>query len=282
MSAKVFWADGRGVVHTIAEKAGHRVSTIRGANVSVCETPADVARAGAARVAAWLSAAVSARKRATLALAGGRTPEALYRLLAETPNRETIDWGRVEIFWGDERCVPTDHPDSNYRMAREALLRHVPIPGAQIHRMPSELADAEEAAMAYERALRGVFNLEADQFPSFDLLLLGMGFDGHTASLFPGSPALRERTRLVVAPWVETVGAHRLTLTMPALIGAANTLLLVSGFDKAATLRDVLEGRHLPERFPVQGLRDSRGSVTWLVDRDAASALGLPRRTDEH
>ena len=252
-------------------------------DLRVVDTPQALAQAAAETVVRVAQESVAMRGRFVIALSGGSTPERLYRVLASEPRfRDAVPWSAVHVCWGDERHVLPAHPDSNYRMAREALLRHVPIPGAQIHRMPSELADAEEAAMAYERALRGVFNLEADQFPSFDLLLLGMGFDGHTASLFPGSPALRERTRLVVAPWVETVGAHRLTLTMPVLTSAANTLLLVSGFDKAATLRDVLEGRHLPERFPVQGLRDSHGTVTWLVDRDAASALGPQRRTDEH
>ena len=276
MSAKVFWADGRGVVHTIAEKAGHRVSTIRGANVSVCETPADVARAGAARVAAWLSAAVSARKRATLALAGGRTPEALYRLLAETPNRETIDWGRVEIFWGDERCVPPDHLDSNYRMVREALLARVAVPEANIHRMRGETADPGAAACEYEEVLRRACRVEADTLPRFDVCLLGLGSDGHTASLFPGSPAIRETQRWVAAARVEKLDAWRLTLTPAVLNNARHVLFLATGKDKAETLRAVLEGPVDADRLPAQTVRPARGRVEWLLDRDAAGRLASP------
>jgi 6-phosphogluconolactonase/glucosamine-6-phosphate isomerase/deaminase len=138
----------RGAVRSNVANVGESVDGMRKANVIVCGTPADVARAGAARVATWLSAAVSARKRATVSLAGGRTPETLYRVPAETPYRETIDWGGVEIFWGDERCVPPDHPDSNYRMVREALLARVAIPEANIHRMRGETADPAAAARA--------------------------------------------------------------------------------------------------------------------------------------
>jgi 6-phosphogluconolactonase len=163
-------------------------------------------------------------------------------------------------------------------MTREALLDHVPIPAGQIHRMASEDPDPESAASAYELTLRGLFDLKEGERPSFDLLILGMGADGHTASLFPGSPALRERTRLVVAPWVETLGAFRITLSMPVLTSAVRTLVLVAGPEKAAALRDVFEGPHLPERFPAQGLRDARGTVTWLADRAAASALGKKKQ----
>jgi len=249
------------------------VSTIRGANVIVCETPADVARAGAARVATWLSAALSARKRATVALAGGRTPEALYRLLAETPYRETIEWGSVEIFWGDERCVPPDHPDSNYRMAHEALLARVAVPEANIHRMRGETADPGTAARAYEELLRLACRVEVDTLPRFDVCLLGLGSDGHTASLFPGLPAIRETQRWVAAARVEKLDAWRLTLTPAVLNNARNVLFLATGKEKAETLRAVLEGPMDPDRLPAQIIRPARGRVEWLLDCAAAGRL---------
>jgi 6-phosphogluconolactonase len=246
--------------------------------LTVLDTAEDLARSAAETVVRLARRSVERRGRFVIALSGGSTPERLYRALAGEPTfRDAVPWPSVHVCWGDERHVPPAHRDSNYRMAREALLDHVPIPAAQVHRIASEYADPEAAALAYELALRGVFDLKEGERPSFDLLLLGMGADGHTASLFPGSPALRERTRLVVAPWVETLGAFRITLSMPVLTSAARTLLLVAGPEKAAALRDVLEGPHVPERFPVQGLRDSRGTVTWLADRAAASALTAAR-----
>jgi 6-phosphogluconolactonase len=253
---------------------GDRVSGIWGANVIVCETPAEAARAGAARVTTWLSAAVSARKRATVALAGGRTPEALYRLLAEIPYRERIDWDRVEIFWGDERCVPPDHPDSNYRMVREALLAHVPIPDANIHRMRGELADPVASAHEYEEVLRQACRVEVDTLPRLDVCLLGLGSDGHTASLFPGSPAIREQQRWVMAGWVEKLGAWRLTLAPRVINNARHVLFLATGAEKAETVGVVLEGPVVPDRLPAQIVRPAYGQLEWLLDRDAAGRLG--------
>jgi len=282
MNAKAFWADGRGVVRSNVGNAGECVGGMWKARVSVCGTPADVARAGAARVAAWLSAAMSARKRATLSLAGGRTPEALYRLLAETPNRETIDWGRVEIFWGDERCVPTDHPDSNYRMVREALLARVPVPEANIHRMRGEIADPRAAAREYEEVIRRACRLEADTLPRFDVCLLGLGSDGHTASLFPALPAIRETQRWVAAARVEKLDAWRLTLTPAVLNNARHVLFLVTGKEKAETLRAVLEGPVDADRLPAQIVRPARGRVEWLLDRDAAGRLNPQMTQTRH
>lgn len=247
--------------------------------LTVLDTADDLARSAADTLVRLARESVERRGRFVIALSGGSTPERLYRVLAGEPRfRDAVPWSGMHVCWGDERLVPPAHRDSNYRMAREALLDHVPIPAAQIHRIASDCADPESAAAAYEVTLRGVFGLGEGEFPSFDLLLLGMGADGHTASLFPESTALRERTRLVVAPWVETVGAHRITLTMPVLTSAAHTLLIVSGEEKAAALRDVFEGPHEPERLPAQGLRESRGVVAWLADRAAASALTASRR----
>ncbi len=248
-------------------------------DLTVLDTAEDLARSAAETVVRLARESVERRGRFVIALSGGSTPERLYRMLAGEPKfRDAVPWSGVHVCWGDERHVPPAHRDSNYRMAREALLDHVPIPAAQIHRIASECADPESAASAYEVTLRGVFDLGEGERPSFDLLLLGMGADGHTASLFPGSPALRERTRLVVAPWVETLDAFRITLSMPVLTSAACTLVLVAGQEKAAALRDVFEGPHLPERLPIQGLRDARGIVMWLADRAAASALTASRR----
>ncbi len=247
--------------------------------LTVLDTADDLARVAADTLVRLARESVERRGRFVIALSGGSTPERLYRKLAEEPEfRDAVPWSGVHVCWSDERHVPPAHRDSNYRMAREALLDHVPIPAAHVHRIASERADPESAAAAYEVTLREVFELGEGEFPSFDLLLLGMGADGHTASLFPGSPALRERTRLVVAAWVEALGTHRITLTMPVLTDAARTLLIVSGEEKAAALRSVFEGPHEPERLPVQGLSESRGVVTWLADRAAASALTASRR----
>jgi 6-phosphogluconolactonase len=242
--------------------------------LTVVDNPEDVARTAADAVVRLAKEAVERRGRFVIALSGGSTPKRLYRLLAEEATlRDAVPWQGVHVCWGDERHVPPTHPDSNYRMVSEALLCHVPIPAAQIHRIAAEYADADSAAWAYERTLREVFDLGEGERPSFDLMLLGMGSDGHTASLFPGSPALAERTRLVIAPWVGTLAAYRITLSLPVLTGAATTLVLIAGSEKAATLRDVLEGPHQPERFPIQGLRESTGRISWLADRAAASAL---------
>ena len=242
--------------------------------VTVYGTPGEAARAAAAHVVACLSAAVSARKRASIALAGGRTPEALYRLLAEMPYRARIDWDKVEIFWGDERCVPPDHPDSNYRMAREALLDRVLVPAANVHRMRGELADPVAAAREYEAVLRQALRVGVDTLPRLDLCLLGLGSDGHTASLFPGSPAVRAQRCWAMAGRVATRDAWRLTLTPAAINNARQVLFLVTGAEKAETVRAVLEGPVDPDRLPAQIVRPANGRLYWLLDREAAGRLG--------
>lgn len=176
-----------------------------------------LADAAAERFAETAEMAVARAGRFTVALAGGSTPKGLHARLAAEPYRSRIPWSRAHVFWGDERCVPPAHTESNFGMAMETLLRHVPIPQAQIYRMRGEDPDPDRAAAEYERLLRNVFELEAGALPRFDLVLLGMGADGHAASLFPGSPVLREATRLVVAPYVERVAGYRLTLTLPVL-----------------------------------------------------------------
>lgn len=220
--------------------------------------------------------AVKVRGRFAVALSGGSTPRRLYEILATHPFRSDIPWSAVYAFWGDERCVPPGHPESNYGMAHAALLSRVPLPAENIHRFRTELGDPQSVASDYETALRKVFGIRENGFPRFDLILLGLGKDGHIASLFPGSPALREQRRWVMAPFVERLGAHRLTLTMPLLNEAHHLICLVSGEEKALALREVLEGEHRPEQQPAQELRAARGRVRWLIDRAAASLLERP------
>ena len=232
-----------------------------------------LSREAAARFQRLAGQSIASAGRFSVALSGGSTPRALYRLLAEPPFRGAIDWARVHIFWGDERFVPPNHPDSNYRAALEALVSRVPIPTENVHRIPTKVTDPKTAAAQYEETLRRFFAPPEGEVPRFDLVLLGLGPDGHTASLFPGSPALDEDSRLVVATYVSKLAAWRLTLTPPVLRGARHVIFLVSGPDKAAVLRDVLEGPHDPHRLPAQLVRPQDGDLTWLVDDAAASLL---------
>ena len=214
----------------------------------------------------------------TVALSGGSTPAILYRLLAASPFRETLPWNNIHLFFGDERCVPPDSPDSNYRMAFETLISQIEIPAQNVHRMPGDLADRDAAARQYEAELRGFFHLSEGEWPRFDLILLGMGPDGHCASLFPHKPALQERRRLVVAtePGLQPF-VPRLTLTLPVLNNAAHVLFLVAGADKAETLAHVLQGLPDPEALPSQAIAPTDGALTWLIDRDAAARLTVWR-----
>jgi len=238
-----------------------------------------VQRAAAEEFAARIEAAVGARGVAFLALSGGSTPRGFHTLLADPAEsfRARVPWTRLHVFWGDERPVPPDHPDSNYRMAHDTLLGHVPIPPAHVHRVAGEDPDHTRAAERYARELREVFaphgRLEGG-WPRFDLVLLGMGTDGHTASLFPGTDAVHETTRLAVAAWVAKLGSHRITLTPPALNRADTVLFLVTGSDKAETLAAVLEGPSQPDVYPSQVIRPATGPLIWLVDRAAAARLG--------
>jgi 6-phosphogluconolactonase len=232
----------------------------------------ELSREAAARFQRLAADRIAAAGRFSVALSGGSTPRALYRLLGEPPFHETIDWPRVHLFWGDERFVPPDHPDSNYRLAQEAFISTVPIPAGNVHPMPTEGSDPHAAAARYEETLRRFFASR----PRFDLVLLGLGADGHTASLFPGSPALDEDGRLVVAVYVPKLDAWRLTLTPPALRSARHVMFLVSGLDKASVLREVMEGPYDPHRLPAHLVRPETGELTWLVDEAAASLL--PRR----
>jgi 6-phosphogluconolactonase len=235
-------------------------------------TPQELFEAAAEEVARTANRAAAERGRFTLALAGGSTPKSLYTLLA-TNARTSLPWERTFFFWSDERHVPPTDPDSNYRMAQEALLSKVPVPASNVLRVPAEMPDAAAAAEAYEQTLRRFFALQSEQVPRFDLILLGMGPDGHTASLFPETAALREKSRLVVANWVEKLKTSRITFTLPLLNAANSVAFLVSGTDKAPALKAVLESDNPGEQYPARLVRPTDGKLLWFVDRAAASEL---------
>jgi len=239
-------------------------------HVFVFDDAESVARAAAARVAELARESIKARGLFTIALSGGNTPRRVYGLLADEGFGEGIDWPSVHVFFGDERMVPPDHAESNYRMANEALLARVPIPPVNVHRIDG-VGDAAANASAYESEMRGLFDDAG--WPRLDQVLLGMGDDGHTASLFPGTEALHE-SRLWVAPnWVEKLGAWRVTLTAPAINAARHVTFLVTGAAKAGRLREVLKGERDATRLPSQLIRPSDGIFEWLVDLEAASSL---------
>jgi len=235
-------------------------------------TPQDLFQAAAEEVLRIATDAVAKRGRFTMALSGGSTPKNLYTLIAANASA-ALPWAQMFFFWGDERHVPPDDPDSNYRMAKEALLSKVPIPPGNIFPIPAENQDAVAAADAYEQTVRKFFALRPGEFPRFDLILLGMGPDGHTASLFPETAALQEKSRLVVANWVEKLKTSRITLTLPVLNAARCVAFLVSGADKAAVLHEVLEGSAPAEKYPSKLVQPTNGKLIWFLDRAAASQL---------
>ncbi len=240
------------------------------ADIVIAADPDALAHEAARRFVSLAREAVKSRGRFSVALSGGSTPDKLYRLLAERPYRARIPWADVHLFWGDERCVPPDDPDSNFAFVKETLISQVPIPPENVHRMRGEL-DPERAARAYEHGLQDFFS---GSDVCFDLVLLGLGEDGHTASLFPGSPLLDETDRMVAAA---TTGdrdrlAQRVTLTLPAINSARHILFLVSGKDKAAVVRSVVKG--LDERLPASRIQPVAGQLTWLLDAEAALQVG--------
>lgn len=235
-------------------------------------TPLDLFQAAADEVIRAATEAVAQRGRFTIALSGGSTPRNMYTLIAANASAG-LPWDRMFFFFGDERHVPPDDPESNYRMASEALLSKVPTPAANIFRIPAENPDAAAAAQAYHQTLENFFSVAPGEFPRFDLILLGLGPDGHTASLFPETAALQERSRFVVANWVEKLNTSRITLTLPVLNAARVVAFLVSGMDKAAVLHEVLEGDVPDEKYPSRLVRPTAGKLIWFVDRAAASEL---------
>jgi 6-phosphogluconolactonase len=240
-----------------------------------------VSRAAAEEFVRRAAEAIAARGRFTVALSGGSTPRRLYQLLAGAPYRGQVDWGRVDVFWGDERSVPPDDKESNYRMAREAMLAALALPAGHVHRMEAERADRAVAAREYQDEIARVFGVDVNgESPAFDLILLGMGPDGHTASLFPHTAALGETKRWVVVNHVPQHHTDRMTLTYPVLDRAREVLFLVAGPDKAEPLAEVLQGPPDPQRLPSQRVRPANGQLLFFVDRAAAARLTLPV-TDE-
>jgi len=244
--------------------------------VRIVEDAAALAAAAAEGFVSAIREGVEARGNASVALSGGSTPRRLYSLLAGPEHRERVAWKDLHVFFGDERPVAPDDAESNYRMARETLLEKAPIPVGHVHRMKGEDPDLVRAASSYASELRRHFDLAPGDFPRFDLALLGLGPDGHTASLFPGTRALASN-ELAVANWVGKLDAVRLTLTAPVFNRAARVLFLVSGTDKAAVLPSVLRGDFEPQQLPAQLIRPESGNLLWLVDRAAAARLGEPR-----
>lgn len=240
--------------------------------VRILTTPQELFDAAAEEVIRAANEAVLARGRFTIALSGGNTPRSLYKLLAAN-GRSSLPWDRMFFFFGDERHVPPGHPESNYRMANEAMLSKIPVAAGNVFRVAGENPDASAAAALYEQTLRQFFALAPGEFPSLDLILLGLGPDGHTASLFPGTAALQEKSRLVVANWVEKFKTSRITFTLPVLNAAHCVAFLVSGTDKAPALKAVLEGDAPGEQYPAKLVKPDNGKLIWMVDRAAASEL---------
>jgi 6-phosphogluconolactonase len=246
----------------------------RSVEIRTLTTPQELFAAAAEEVVRIAKEAISESGRFALALSGGSTPKSLYNLLATNAKNE-MPWDRTYFFWSDERHVPPDNPESNYRMADETMLSKVPVAKANVLRIEAENPDASAAALAYEQALQKFFAIEPGQVPKFDLILLGLGPDGHTASLFPGTAALQEKSRLVVSNWVAKFNTDRLTFTLPLLNAAHNVMFLVSGTDKATALQAVLEGDALGEQYPAKLVKPTDGKLIWLIDRAAASGLKL-------
>ena len=235
----------------------------------VLDTAPDVARATADRFVAAAFDAINARGIFRVALSGGSTPTQVYPLLLEPQRRDAIDWASVDFFWGDERAVPPDHPESNFGVAYGMLISQLPdVRPDRIHRMSAEAEDLDASALSYESELRLAFGARGDAPPSFDMIWLGMGPDGHTASLFPGSPALDETERWVVAAWAPAQQAWRMTLTLPVLLAARETLFVVTGADKAEALRVVQNGD-----VDLPAARVTGDNVHWMIDAAAASGV---------
>jgi len=240
--------------------------------ILVCRDVADLYERAAECLVKLANKAARDSGRFMVALSGGSTPKGLYKRLGLNVYQERVPWSKVHLFWGDERCVPPDHPESNYRTVREVLLSQLSMPAENVHRMRGE-DEPVLAAVEYENVLRKSFQLSEGAAPRFDMVLLGVGEDGHTASLFPGSAALAESRRLVVAHYVGKLKAHRLTLTLPVLNNAAEIVFLVSGQNKAEILREIFANEGGTVTLPAARVRPVVGRVTWMVTQDAATGL---------
>lgn len=247
--------------------------------VKVCPTVDEVTRGAAELFATRVAEAVSARGQARVAISGGSTPKAVFALLA----REYVDkipWGQLQLFWVDERCVPPTDTESNFGMTKASMLDAVPLPAANVHRMEGEL-DPEEAASRYEAEIRNALRLEGAETPTFDLVILGLGPDGHTASLFPHTDGLHEMARICLANHVPQKDTWRLTLTWPVITQGREVVFLIEGEEKAAVLKTVFTGTYDPEQYPAQLIRPANGRLTLLLDQAAAAELPEANRSGE-
>ncbi len=238
--------------------------------VRVFSSAEELQREAARAIVGEAERALAERRTFSLVLSGGSTPKAVYERLAAEMTHTPVAWESIHLFWGDERCVPPDHAESNFRMVNEALLRRTNIPRTNIHRIEAERSP-KEAAERYENEIRQFFMLEKNQFPRFDLVLLGLGDDGHTASLFPGTSILGETVRLVAEGFVPKLNAHRISMTLPTINNARAVMFLVAGASKAKILYEVLEGPI--GQYPAQRVQPTGGTLQWLVDADAAAFL---------
>jgi 6-phosphogluconolactonase len=243
----------------------------------ICRDAAEVSRKGAELLLKLAVEAARNGRRLSVALSGGSTPKTMFEMLAAEPLKGQVPWPIIDLFWGDERCVPPDHKDSNYRMTKEALLDRAPIPSANIRRIPAEEKPPSAAAEKYQRTLSEYFGLQAGQLPRFDLVYLGMGDDGHTASLFPGTKALGETERFVTQNFVDKFQSYRVTLTADAINNGKNVVFLLAGEGKAGRLKEVLEGPRDPDRLPSQMIQPAGGKLVLILDRGAAGELSQPR-----
>ncbi len=244
---------------------------------TISSTPAEVAKSAAQLFTTAAVNVAASRGLARIAISGGTTPKAMFQLLADPaqPFVKQVPWDKLDLYWVDERCVPPDNAESNYRMTSEALLSKVPLPAARVHRMEGEL-DPEVAAARYESTIRNTFKLEGAETPTFDLILLGMGDDGHTASLFPHTEALNDLTHIAIANHVPQKDTWRITLTWPVINQGRQVAFLIEGAGKAQVLHDVFAGPYQPETFPSQLIRPACGQLALLLDAAAASKLPLP------
>jgi 6-phosphogluconolactonase len=249
------------------------------AQVRILPNVVAIARRAADELLRIATNAVADHGRFSIALAGGSTPKALYHLLVEDPAlRSRLPWDNMGVFFGDERHVGPGHPDSNFQMASDAFLSKAPLKPEQVKRIKGEYEDTDKAAREYEQEIREYFRLREGEFPRFDLILLGMGNEGHTLSLFPGTRALHETQRVVTRNWVGKLFTERITLTAPAANNAAEVIFMVAGADKTLALKGVLEGPFEPEQLPSQMIRPANGKLLWLVDAAAGGSLSTAIR----
>lgn len=248
-------------------------------NIQIFPALEELSRAAAVRFTELARERAQQGKVFSVALSGGSTPRTFLEILANPEFSQRIQWESVHLFQVDERCVPPDHLQSNYRMIRGSLLRPVPAAEENFHRMKAELEDRDSASAEYEAEIREILTPAEGSLPRFDLIFLGLGSDGHTASLFPGSAALAETSKWVCPNYVEKLQMHRLTLTYPILNAAGEVVFLVAGSGKGEILRQVVEGPRDPHRFPAQGIQPAEDAVNWYLDRAAAQLL---RKSHSH